>query len=250
MDVQRKAALDTVLITGANSGIGLEFAKQYAAKGWRVIATHRRDAAPTSLADLARDHRNVCIETMDVANVEQVRSLAAKLRDKPIDLLINNAGVFSLLDWMKMSDPNQQFGSLDHAQFDHFMRTNVRGPLAVSEAFIDHVKAGRGKKIVMISSTLGTTSTPGVATRFFWYGTSKAALNKATATLAEVLKDAGVIVVPMHPGSVRVEKQAALRIPGMLETPDSVRQMIATIGRLAKSDSGKFLLYDGSCLPW
>lgn len=250
MVVERKAAVETVLITGANSGIGLEFAKQYAAKGWAVIATHRRATPPQPLAELAREHDNVRVEMMDVASVEQVRTLAAKLRGQPIDLLINNAGIFSFLDWMSPSDPNQQFGSLDHQQFDDFMHTNVRGPLAVSEAFIDNVKASREKKIVMISSTLGTISTPEVATRIFWYGTSKAALNKVSATLAEVLKDTDVIVVPMHPGSVRVEKQAGLKIPGMLETPDSVRYMIATIARLAKHDSGKFLLYDGSGLPW
>ena len=250
MVVERKAAVETVLITGASSGIGLEFARQYAAKGWTVIATHRRAQPPEPLTDLAREHRNVRIETMDVACTEQVKALAAKLRDQPIDLLINNAGVFSFLDWMRLSDPNQQFGSLDDRQFDDFMRTNVRGPLAVSEAFIDNVRASRGKKIVMISSTLGTISTPEVATRIFWYGTSKAALNKVTATLAEVLKDTGVIVVPMHPGSVRVEKQAALELPGMLETPDSVGRMIATIAKLETCDSGKFLLYDGSPLPW
>jgi NAD(P)-dependent dehydrogenase (short-subunit alcohol dehydrogenase family) len=151
---------------------------------------------------------------------------------------------------MAPSDPNQQFGTLNYEQFDDFMHINVRGPLLVSEAFIDNVKAGGQKKIIMITSTLGTISTPEVATRIFWYGTSKAAQNKATATLAEVLKDTDMIVVPMHPGSVRVEKQAELKSPGMLETPDSVRQMMATIAKLSKRDSGKFLLYDGSGLPW
>jgi len=250
MIVGRFAAAETVLITGANSGIGLEFAKQYAAKGWTVIATHRRDTPPKELADLASEHSGVRIEKMDVASVEQVKALAAKLHGQPIDLLINNAGIFSFLDWMAPSDPNQQFGTLNYEQFDEFMHINVRGPLVVSEAFIDNVKASKQKKIVMITSTLGTISTPEVATRIFWYGTSKAAQNKATVTLAEVLKNTDVIVVPMHPGSVRVEKQADLKNPGMLDTPDSVRQMIATIAKLTKRDSGKFLLYDGSSLPW
>jgi NAD(P)-dependent dehydrogenase (short-subunit alcohol dehydrogenase family) len=102
----------------------------------------------------------------------------------------------------------------------------------------------------MITSTLGTISTPEVGVNAFWYGTSKAALNKATVTLAEVLKETGVVVVPLHPGSVRVEKQEELRNPGMLDTPDSVRFMIATIEKLDMRDSGRFLLYDGSELPW
>jgi NAD(P)-dependent dehydrogenase (short-subunit alcohol dehydrogenase family) len=178
-----------------------------------------------------------------------VSGLAQKLRGEPIDVLINNAGIFSLGDWMT-EDPDQMFGTLKFDQLETFMMTNVGGPLRVSEAFIDHVKASREKKIIMITSTLGTISTPEVGVRIFWYGASKAALNKATVTLAEVLKDTDVIVVPMHPGSVRVEKQAELRNPGMLETSDSIHLMIETIGQLTKSDSGRFLLYDGSELPW
>jgi NAD(P)-dependent dehydrogenase (short-subunit alcohol dehydrogenase family) len=246
----RVAAAETVLITGANSGIGLEFAKQYAERGWTVIATHRRDTTPDELAQLSAEHRNVKVAQMDVTRPEQVKALAAELRGQPIDVLINNAGIFSFGDWMATNDPNQIFGTLNYDQFDTFMRTNVRGPLMVSEAFIENVKASDEKKIVMITSTLGTISTPEVGVRIFWYGTSKAALNKATVTLAEVLNDTDVIVVPMHPGSVRVEKQAELHNDGMLDTPDSVRQMIGTIGRLTKRDSGKFLLYDGSGLPW
>jgi NAD(P)-dependent dehydrogenase (short-subunit alcohol dehydrogenase family) len=250
MAVGQSADAETVLITGANSGIGLEFARQYAALGWNVIATHRRDRAPVQLAALASERRNVRVERMDVASPEQVKGLAAQLRGQAIDVLINNAGIFSFLDWMQPSDPNQEFGTLNYEQFDDFMRINVRGPLLVCEAFIDNVKASGEKKIVMITSTLGTISAPEVATRIFWYGTSKAALNKATVTLAQVLKHSGVIVVPMHPGSVRVEKQADLHNPGMLETPESVRHMIAAIGGLTRRDSGRFLRYDGSGLPW
>lgn len=247
--IVRVAAADTVLITGANSGLGLEFARQYAANGWIVYATHRRNTAPQELVDLAAEHPNVRIEQMDVTSQEQVTGLARKLRGEPIDVLINNAGIFSLGDWMT-EDPDQMFGTLNFEQLETFMMTNVGGPLRVSEAFIDHVKASREKKIIMITSTLGTISTPEVGVRIFWYGASKAALNKAAVTLAEVLKDTDVIVVPMHPGSVRVEKQAELRNPGMLETSDSIHLMIETIGRLTKSDSGRFLLYDGSELPW
>ena len=89
------ASADTVLITGANSGIGLEFAKQYAAKGWTVIATHRRSTTPKTLAELAAKHKNVRIERLDVTDLDSVNALAAKLKDVPIDVLINNAGVYN-----------------------------------------------------------------------------------------------------------------------------------------------------------
>jgi NAD(P)-dependent dehydrogenase (short-subunit alcohol dehydrogenase family) len=240
----------TVLITGANSGIGLELAKQYAEKGWTVIATHRRDTTPDSLAELAAKHKNVRPERMDVQKPDDARALAARMRGEPIDVLINNAGIYSLGDWLDRTDVSQRFGTLDYAAFDHFMQINVRGPVSVTEAFVDNVRKGAQKKVITVTSTIGTISTPEVSTNAFWYGTSKAALNKATVTLAAVLKPDGIIVVPMHPGSVRVEKQASANVPGMIDTPDSARAMIRTIDSLTLKDSAKFTNYDGKRLPW
>jgi NAD(P)-dependent dehydrogenase (short-subunit alcohol dehydrogenase family) len=240
----------TVLITGANSGIGLEFARQYAAKGWTVIATHRHAEAPKSLIELSAKYQNVQVAHMDVQKPDDVHALAARMKGQPIDVLINNAGIFSLGDWLDRADNRQKFGTLDWASFDQFMEINVRGPVLVTEAFIDNVRAGAQKKVISITSTIGTISTPDVAMNAFWYGTSKAALNKATVTLAAVLKKDNIIVVPMHPGAVRVEKQASLDAPGMIETPDSVRAMIRTIDSLTLKESAKFLNYDGKPLPW
>jgi len=244
------AQAETVLITGANSGIGLELATQYAAKGWTVIATHRRDTTPESLEALSAKYKNVRAERMDVQKPEDVKALATRMRGQPIDVLINNAGIFSLGDWLDRTDNRQRFGTLDYAAFDQFMEINVRGPVVVTESFIDNVRAGKQKKVISITSSIGTISTPDVAVNAFWYGTSKAALNKATVTLASVLKPEGIIVVPMHPGSVRVEKQASVHVPGMIETPDAVRSMIRTIDSLTLKDTAKFTNYDGKTLPW
>src|SRR5262245_66342415 len=87
------AGAETVLSTGANSGLGLEFTKQYAAKGWTVVATHRRRELPETLAKVVAEHPNVRVETLDVTDLEQAKALAAKLKDVPIDILVNNAGV-------------------------------------------------------------------------------------------------------------------------------------------------------------
>jgi NAD(P)-dependent dehydrogenase (short-subunit alcohol dehydrogenase family) len=244
------AHAETVLITGSNSGIGLELARQYAQKGWTVIATHRRDTTPDTLAALEKEFKNVRPERMDVRSVEQVRALAAKMKGQPIDVLVNNAGIFAMGDWLDRTDTSQRFGTLDYDHFDDFMEINVRGPVLVSEAFVDNVRAGKQKKIVSVTSSIGTISTPEVSTNAFWYGTSKAALNKASVTLAAILKKDGIIVVPMHPGAVRVEKQASLKVPGMIETPDAAREMIRTIDGLTMANSGKFLNYDGKSLPW
>lgn len=240
----------TVLITGANSGLGLEFSKQYADKGWTVIATHRRDVMPETLAELSAKHSNVRVEKMDVTDQEQVFGLAEKLRGQPIDVLINNAGLRCLCDWMDASDTSQTFGALRYDHFDPMMRTNVMGVAMVTEAFIDNVKASDQKKIITMTSTYGTITDPVIARRGLWYGASKAAVNKIMVTLAEILKPDDVIVVLMHPGSVLVEKQAEKDTPGMIEPSYSISRMIALIDGLEMGDSGRFWQYDGAELPW
>jgi len=242
------AVADTVLITGANSGIGLELTRQYAAKGWDVIATHRREQTPESLAALAKQHPKLRVEKMDVSSHEQVFGLAQKLRGQPIDVLINNAGLFCLCDWEDDNDRSQQFGSLNYEHFDPIMRANVMGVIMVSEAFAENVKASRQKKMITMSSSVGTISRPGRGA--FWYASSKAAVNKINVNLAEVLKSADVIVVPMHPGAVRVEKQANDPGTHLIDTDFSVRNIITTIDKLTMSQSGKFTNYDGKELPW
>jgi NAD(P)-dependent dehydrogenase (short-subunit alcohol dehydrogenase family) len=250
------AVADTVMITGANSGIGLEFAKQYAAKGWDVIATHRRDTIPDTLKELTDKYKTVTVEKLDVMSHEQVKALAAKLKGRPIDVLINNAGVFVLggkdRQWNNAGAHygGQNFGTLDYEEFDTFMRTNVAGPIMVTEAFAEHVKASKQKKIVAISSSNGQLSGEPLCCGLFWYRTSKAALNKVMISASAVLKKQGVTVVLFNPGAVRVEKQKDLEFPGMIETPLSVGGMIRTIERLTLADTGKFLQYDGSPQPW
>ena len=250
------AQAETVLITGANSGIGLEFTKQYAAKGWSVIATHRRDETPETLQAVIDEYPNVRAERMNVTSHDEIKALAAKLEGVPIDVLINNAGVFALGGaWVGGGEDGadyagQMFGTFDYEQFDVFVETNIRGPMMVSEAFIEHVKASEQKKIIAISSENGRITGEPLCCGLFWYRMSKAALNKLLVQLSAVLKDDGVIVVPLNPGAVRVEKQAELEFPGMLATDFSVGHMIETIGKLTLADSGRFVNYDGTTAPW
>jgi NAD(P)-dependent dehydrogenase (short-subunit alcohol dehydrogenase family) len=173
-----------------------------------------------------------------------------------IDVLINNAGVFALGGaWVGGGEDGadyagQMFGTFDYAQFDVFVATNVRGPMMVSEAFIEHVKASEQKKIIAISSENGRISGEPLCCGLFWYRMSKAALNKLFVQLSAVLREDGVIVVPLNPGAVRVEKQVELEFPGMLATDFSVGHMIETIGKLTLTDSGRFVNYDGTTAPW
>jgi NAD(P)-dependent dehydrogenase (short-subunit alcohol dehydrogenase family) len=236
----------TVLITGANSGIGLEFSRQYAAAGWSVIATHHHDTSPETLVELAAKYPHVRIERMDVANVAEVHALSTKLKNVPIDVLINNAGVFSDKgDWS-----TQQFGHLDYTLGDTIMTVNVLGPLLVSEAFVDQVKASREKKIVAISSTNGSLSTPTTNNGAIFYRASKAALNRSMLLVAGELKQAGITVIMIHPGAVKTERTPNVGNPVAVELPFSVTHMIGTIDAVTLKDSGRFMLYDGSTLPW
>jgi NAD(P)-dependent dehydrogenase (short-subunit alcohol dehydrogenase family) len=236
----------TVLITGANSGIGLEFAKQYAAAGWTVIATHRHSKAPDTLVDLQRRYPEVRIEEMDVTSAEQVRALSAKLKDVSIDVLLNNAGIYN----EDGAWSSQDFGRLDYALYDTMLAVNVKGPLLVTEAFAGQVKASHQKKIVSISSTIASLTQPMAGTRGIFYAASKAALNREMLLVAEVLKPDGVTVVLLHPGSVRTERQSNAPYKNMIETNVSIRYMIKTIGAITLKDTGHFMLYDGTASPW
>jgi NAD(P)-dependent dehydrogenase (short-subunit alcohol dehydrogenase family) len=250
------ALADTVLITGANSGIGLEFVKQYAAKGWTVIATHRRSGVPESLAGVIKDHKNVRVEKLDVTSADDLKALTAKLNGEPIDLLINNAGIYN--DRSKCHDDDcpgdwstQSFGDLHYDLLDTIMAVNVKGPLMVSEALLPNVKASKRKTIIAISSTNGSLTDQLAGSGAIFYRASKAALNRAMQLVARAEQKDGVTVVMLHPGAVVTERQAYLEgFKGMIEMPFSVTNMVATIDKLTLADTGKFLNYDGTTAPW
>jgi len=247
---------ETVLITGANSGIGLEFSRQYAERGWTVIATHRRSTTPDTLAELSAAHGNVIVERMDVTDAGQIQALAGKLSGVPIDVLINNAGVYNDRaacdadecpgDW-----GTQDFGNLRYGLFDTIMAVNVRGPLMVAEAFVEHVAASDRRMIVSISSTNGTLTEPLPGAGGIFYRSSKAALNKAMQQVARGLEGREITVLLMHPGAVATERQAYLSdFPGMLDTQFSVTSMIETLDEVTFADTGRFIQYDGTTAPW
>lgn len=254
------AMADTVMITGANSGIGLEFAKQYAQMGWTVIVTHRRARAPKSLTDLAAKYPKVRIETLDVTSPEQARALAAKLADLPIDVLINNAGVYNDRAKCAADDEGcpgdyngERFGTFKYSLLDTIMAVNIKGPLIVSEAFYKNVLASGQKKLIAISSSNGTLTgeahpRPGA----MFYRMSKAALNREMQVVAAETRKDGVTVVMFNPGPTLTEHQAYLegKYQGMLKTSFTVENMIHTIGKVTLADSGRFLRYDGVTEAW
>jgi NAD(P)-dependent dehydrogenase (short-subunit alcohol dehydrogenase family) len=254
------AGAETVLITGANSGLGLEFAKQYAEKGWTVIATHRRRDVPQTLAELVAKHPKVRVETLDVTDLEQAKALAAKLKDVPIDVVVNNAGVYNDRSGCASGDDacpgsyeTQSFGQLDFALLDTIMSVNIKGPLIVSQTFYPNVKASSLKKIVAISSSNGTITgeLPNPWPGAMFYRMSKAALNREMQIVASSVKADGVTVVILNPGPTLTEHQEFLRgNPIMLEMSFTVENMINTIARTTLAETGQFWRYDGVPEKW
>ncbi len=227
--------MPTALITGANRGLGLEFTRQYAADGWRVIATCRDPLKAQGLAPLQGD---VEVHTLDITDNAQIQALAKALKKEPVDLLLNNAGVYG--------PKPVKLGGVDYAVWADVMRINAMAPLKVSECFLDHLVAGRQKKIVTISSKMGSMK-DNEAGGGYIYRSSKAALNAVMKSLSIDLKSRGITVALLHPGWVRTDMGGP---SGLIDAEESVTGMRRVIDGLSMAATGCFYNYDGSEIPW
>jgi NAD(P)-dependent dehydrogenase (short-subunit alcohol dehydrogenase family) len=227
--------MPTVLITGANRGLGLEFARQYAAAGWRVLATCRQPDSAGQLRSLAG---NVVVHQLEVRDLDAISQLAARLRGQPIDLLLANAGMYG--------PSKMTLGQIDYAAWMEVLAVNVLGPVRLAECFADHVAASEKKLIACVSSQMGSVALNGSG-RHYLYRSSKAGLNAAAKSLAIDLAPRGITVVILHPGWVKTDMGGA---DADLEIPEAVRSIVATLGRVNFAHSGRFLNFDGKELPW
>lgn len=236
----------TVLVTGSNRGLGYEFAKQYAEQGWTVIATARSPERAEALNELASRHGNVTVEKLDVLDFVQINALAEKYAGKPIDVLINNAGV---LGDMK----TQTLGMFDYGNFQQVMGVNVYGVLAVSEAFRENVAISDQKKIIGITSGAGVISRGGGGGPLHFYRASKVALNMALKGLSSDLRDRDVVVGIVAPGTADTDMRRAIvgaRAVLDQDPADSVAGMIKVIASLSQANDAKPYNYDGRVMPW
>jgi NAD(P)-dependent dehydrogenase (short-subunit alcohol dehydrogenase family) len=236
--------MPTVLITGANRGLGLEFVRQYEGEGWDVIACCREPRDADQLHAVADEASHVRIEPLDVSDFPAVDALAHALRDTPIDLLLNNAGVFGPRVTAE-NDWRQSFGHLDYALWQRVLAVNLLAPVKMCEAFINHVAASEKRRMAVISSKLASIATtePG----HYFYRTSKAALNSAMATLAVELRSQGIAVGIYCPGWVATDMGGR----GAPLTPaESVAGLRQHLDALDMSSSGVFTHHDGEVLPW
>jgi NAD(P)-dependent dehydrogenase (short-subunit alcohol dehydrogenase family) len=233
----------TVLVTGSNRGLGLEFVKQYAAQGWTVIATTRNPADAKELNSLAAKHKTITVEKLDVTDLDGIKALAAKYKGKPIDVLINNAGILGDV-------PKQSFGKLDRDVFHQVMDVNVFGAWAVTEAFRDNVVASEQKKIVALTSLLGSITNAGPGHTY--YKASKAAMTMGLRVLGSEMRKQGVIVGIIAPGVADTDmlKEFGYVGPLTVSAETAVAGMIKVIGSLTPEMVKKPINYDGKAFEW
>ncbi len=241
------ACAETVLVTGANRGIGFEFVRQYAARGWSVIATARDLDKAVDLKALATKNSKVILAQLDVSDDVSIKRLAEKFRDQPVDVLINNAG---LLGDVKTK---QKLGGLDRREFETMMTVNAFGALAVADAFRGNVARSKLKKMVAVSSGNGSVSKPRVSNGLYFYPASKAALNIMMRSLASELEPQGIAVGVIAPGGVDTDMGRTAggdKRPQNMPASESVAGMMKVIDALTPQNANIFYAFDGSPKPW
>lgn len=234
----------TVLVTGANRGLGLEYCRQLVAKGWQVLAGTRDPQAATELQRLsAANAGRVRVLGLDVTNEDEVHALAEKLCDQPLDLLINNAGTFGP-EGLPGGARYQSLAHMDYGVWRNILEVNLLAPFRLTVALAPNLRLSSRPVVVMLSSDLGSIGNNRQG-QSHAYRTSKAGLNMVTKSIANEWRD--LIIVAMAPGWC---KTALGGNEGQIEPADSVRAQLATFAKLSQGHSGQFLDRFGAEVAW
>ena len=240
--------MPTILITGTSRGLGLECVRQYAADGWQVIACARAPSASAELVALAAAHpRQIRTQVLDVADHAAIDRLAVELDGTPIDVLLNSAGTMGSGSFARDGLAFGRFGNSDYEDWQQLFRLNVMGPMKMAEAFVAHVARSEQKKIVTLTSMVGSMAINRVG-GLYAYRASKAAVNALMKSMSiDLAKAHGIAATALHPGWVRTE----LGGPNAdIDAVTSVSGMRRVIAALTPATAGRFWVYDGSELPW
>ena len=234
----------TVLITGSNRGIGLEFVRQLTERGWNIIATARKPADAEELQSIAANYPQLVIEELDVTDFDRIDALAEKYSAVPIDILLSNAGI---VPRYKSAFAKAEGVDWEMARLSY--EVNAMAPLKLSQAFMANVEASGQKKIVVISSKAGSFELGPKMPMMYSYRSSKAALNMFMYTLSFETKRNDVILTMLSPGQVNTTPGFSMK--GNIEPDESVGKMLRVIDGLSADNNGQFLDYeDGRLLEW
>jgi len=226
----------TVLITGTNRGIGLKFAEEYSKLGWHVIATCRNPSHANKLNQLAKDFGSIEIYPLEVSNSDQIHELADALKNKPIDVLINNAGIHR----------SCSLGSIDKQAWLESFTINSIAPYEVTIHLLDNILQGSLKKVISITSKMGSIddNTSGGS---YIYRSSKTALNSIMRSLEHDLGHHGIATLTLHPGWVKTDMGG---MGAWINVDESVAGMIKQIEKLNLSNAGRYVDYAGKKINW
>ncbi|MBK1698468.1 SDR family oxidoreductase [Rhodovibrio salinarum] len=229
--------MPTALITGCNRGLGYEFARQLTGQGWRVHACCRQPEKARKLKSLDPGDGELVRHRLDVTDGLQLAGLGRELADEPLDLLINNAGIFG---------PRGGFGKIAYEDWLQVFNVNTLAPMRVAETFARHLERAERARLLNVSSKLGSIAANETSGAHL-YRSSKAALNMVTKCLSIDLQERGVIVAAVHPGHVATDMGGR---DAVIAPEDSVAGLLALAGRLGPDDNGGFFAHDGTPLPW
>ena len=228
----------TILVTGANRGLGIEFVEQYLNEGYEVIATYRNENSSMDLIEMGNERSNLKLLQLDVSSKKSLNSFAKNLGNLPIDIFINNAGVYG--------PRNSSFGNVDEENWIPAIKVNAIAPILLTQLIIKNIRAGADKKLIYITSKMGSID-DNKGGGAYVYRSSKTALNSVVKSLSVDLENEGMTVALIHPGWVKTDMGGPNAI---IDREISVRGMTEVISNLDISSTGNFYNYDGSIIPW
>ena len=230
--------MTTVLVIGANRGIGLEFTMQYLARGDNVIGTCRDVVSASALTQLQAENDNLQLLTLDVSSDESLAAFPAQLGGRAIDIFINNAGVYGPRDSV--------FGNVDEQTWLPVFRINSIAPMLLTQLIIDNLRKGQDKKLLYVTSKMGSID-DNKGGGSYVYRSSKAALNAIVKSIAVDLSSEGFTAAVLHPGWVQTDMGGP---NALIDTQTSVSGMMSVIDHLSDNHAGRFFNYDGNIIPW
>ena len=228
----------TILVTGANRGLGIEFVKQYLNGGNEVIATYRNENSSINLIEMSKERSNLKLLQLDVSSNKSLNSFEENLGDTPIDIFINNAGVYG--------PRNSSFGNVDEKNWIPAIKVNAIAPILMTQLIIKNIRSGADKKLIYITSKMGSID-DNKGGGSYVYRSSKTALNSVVKSLSVDLENEGIVVALIHPGWVKTDMGGP---NALIEKDMSVRRMTEVISNLDISSTGNFYNYDGSIILW
>jgi len=232
--------MQSILVTGSNRGLGLEWVRQYAEQGWRVFATCRFPEQADALQQLAERYPTLTVHRLDVTNADHVHQLVDELATYPLDILVNNAGVY-FERWGK-----DTLGMIDYAAWIETYQVNVLGAMRMTEAFRQPLARGNKPLVIMTTSHMGSIADI-AGPNDYAYRSSKTALNAVVKGLSYELAPLGIGILLVHPGWVRTRMGGNT---GRFTVSESVGNMRRLVENFTIQNSGRFYRYDGEIIPW